>query len=131
MMVEHHTNYKTDKTIDIPKSDHWYEHHDACNLCKAGGFNYLRGRFNLDPITFLKTGKVYGCGHWVTLCDKCWKRVLTIPDIKVGVLHKKTWWHSMEVRGSDEETREFVREYIRRWPNKKRIYPKYISEVLR
>ena len=120
-MVKHHTDYGKDKTVEVSKSGHWGMHHDACQSCKAWGFNFLRGRFNLDPVTFLRNGKVYGCGHWVTLCDNCWDKVLAIPDLRVEVLHKNTWRYSMEVRGDAEETREFVKEYIRRYPRKKVI----------
>jgi len=130
-MVKHHSDYERGETEEISKSEHWYIHHDACQLCKAEGFNLLRARFNLDPITYIRNGKVYSCGHWVALCYKCWHTVLEIPDLKVDLLHKNTWWHSMKLRGNAEETREFVREYIRRYGHNKVRYPKYITEVLR
>jgi len=130
-MVKHHTDYRMEQTKEISKKEHWYKHRDACKLCHVWGANFLIGIFNLNPLMFLRNGELCDCEEWVTLCDDCWYRVLGIPNLIVEWLHKRTWSGDMEIEGSPEETREFVREYIRRWPSKKIVYPKYITEVLR
>jgi len=117
--VKHHIDYKSGEVEELTPYEHWHVHRDKCELCKRIGINLLRAKFNINPIPFVQKGKVVGGpGGWVNLCDDCWPKVLEAEGFYPTRLHKNTWNRAMDMFGSEQKRKDFVRSYITRYPSK-------------
>lgn len=130
-MVKHHISYKNNIVEELSPSEHFSCHRDRCAVCGGSGVNLLRAKFDLNPkiirvnikgITYInKQGKICKSAGWKNLCRDCWKKALLIEGLIVERLHKNTWDRVMDMYGSEQERRDFVYEYIKRYPARERM----------
>ena len=96
--------------------NYYREHRNTCQLCHCSALDLLRACLSHDPVSYWRVGYTGPCGHWLIICHNCWPKVLAIPDLRVIRLYRNTWAHSLDMFGSDEDTRNYVSEYISRYP---------------